>query len=156
MSYLQKYVFLKKQKTYMLKHLITNKDEAHAMKKRISCDCKCKFNSTACNSKQKRNNKTCQCEWKNFHKCEKDYSQNDSTCICENSEYLESVADTSVTECDEIEIVIENLSTKKTNTIATNVTNTASIHCHSKKVRDYYILHTVLWAIILLLIITII
>ena len=26
------------------------------------------------------NNKTCQCEWKNYHKCEKDYSWNPSTC----------------------------------------------------------------------------
>ena len=33
----------------MLKHLfnmITNKNEAKTMKKNISCDCKCKFNST--------------------------------------------------------------------------------------------------------------
>ena len=42
------------------------------------------------------------------------------------------------------------------NTIATNVTGAASINCHSKKVRDCYILHTVLLAIILLLIINII
>ena len=34
--------------------------------------------------------------------------------------------------------------------------STASINCYSKKVRDYYILHTVLLAIILLLIIVII
>ena len=43
-------------------------------------------------------------------------------------------------------------STKSTNAIATNVTKC----CHSKKVRDCYILHTVLLMIILLLIITII
>ena len=61
-----------------------------------------------------------------------------------------------MTECDEIVIVIDNLSTKKTNTITTNVASTASINCHSKKVRDSYILNTVLLAIILLLIITII
>ena len=29
-----------------------------------------------------------------------------STCICENSKYLKNVADTAVTECDEIVIVI--------------------------------------------------
>ena len=68
--------------------------------------------------------------------------------------YLKSVGDTSVTKCDEIVIVIDNLPTKKTNTIATNVTSTASINC--KKVRDCFILHTVLLAIILLLIIAII
>ena len=51
------------------------------------------------------------------------------------------------------------VSTKKTNTIGTNVASTASINCHNKKVRykiDCYIYHTVSLAIILLLIITII
>ena len=37
-----------------------------------------------------------------------------------------------------------------------NVASTPSINCHNKKVRDCYILHTVLLVIILLLIITII
>ena len=32
---------------------------------------------------------------------------------------------------------MNNLSTKKINTITTNVTTTASINCQSKKVRDY-------------------
>ena len=45
---------------------------------------------------------------------------------------------------------------KKTNAIATNVKSTTSINYHCKKIRDCYILHTVLLAIILLLIITII
>ena len=70
--------------------------------------------------------------------------------------YLKRVADTSVTQCDEIVIVMNNLSTKKINTTTTNVTSTALINWHSKKVRDCYILHTVLLAIILVLIITII
>ena len=70
-------------------NMITNNDEAKAIKEHISCDCKCKFNSTT-----KWSNKTCQCECKNCHKCEKDYSWNPSTCICENSKYLNSVADT--------------------------------------------------------------
>ena len=34
------------------------------MTEHISCDCKCKFNSATFNSKQKWNNKTCQCECK--------------------------------------------------------------------------------------------
>ena len=46
-----------------------------------------------------------------------------------------------MTECDEIVIVIDNASTKKTNTIATIVTSTASINCHSIKLRDCYILY---------------
>ena len=94
-----------------------------------------KFNSTTCNSNQKWNKK-CQCECLNvwiYHKCGKDNSWNPSTCICENSKYLKSVAGTSVAECDEIVIVMNNLTTKKTNTITTNVTSTASINCHSKK-----------------------
>ena len=142
-------------------NMITNKNEAKARTEQILCDCKCKFNSTTCNSKQKWNNKTCQCESKNYRKCKKDYSWNPSTCICENSMYLKSIADTSVTEFDEFIIFMDNVSIKKTNTIATKTTNTlatnvastASINCHSKKVRDCYILHTVLLVIILLWII---
>ena len=61
-----------------------------------------------------------------------------------------------MTECDEIVIIIDNISTTTKNTIATNVTSTASINYHDKKVTDCYILHTVLLVIILLLIITII
>ena len=34
-------------------NLIANKNEAKTMTEHISCDCKCKFNSTMCNSKQK-------------------------------------------------------------------------------------------------------
>ena len=49
-------------------NMITNKEEAKAMTEHISCDCKCKFNSTTCKVNQKWNNKTCQCECKNYHK----------------------------------------------------------------------------------------
>ena len=48
-----------------------------------------------------------------------------------------------MTECDEIVSVINNLLTKKVNTITTNVTSTDSINFYNKKVRDSYILHTV-------------
>ena len=104
MSLLQKYVFQKETKDINIKsfNMITNKDEVKAMTEHSSCDCKCKFNSTTCNSKQKWNNKTCQCACKNYHKCEKDYSWNPSTCMFENSKYLKSIVDTSVTKCDEI------------------------------------------------------
>ena len=105
-------------------NMITNKDEAKAMTEHTSCDFKCKFNSEIYNSNQKSNNETCQSECKNYHRCEKDYSWNSSTCICENNKYLKSVADTSVTKCDEIVIVMNNLSTKKTNTLTTKKTNT--------------------------------
>ena len=55
MSYLQKNVFRKKSKRHNVKvfNMITNKNEAKTMTKLISCDCKCKFNSTTCNSNQK-------------------------------------------------------------------------------------------------------
>ena len=43
-------------------NMIINKTEVKAMTGHISCDCKCKFNSTICNPNQKWNNKTCQCE----------------------------------------------------------------------------------------------
>ena len=51
--------------------MITNKNEAKTMTKHISYDCECKFNSITCNSNQKWNNKTCQCECKNYHPCKK-------------------------------------------------------------------------------------
>ena len=54
--------------------------------------------------------------------------------------------------CDEIISVMDIISTKMTNTTATNVTK----NCHSKKVRDCYTFHAVLLVIILLLIIIII
>ena len=75
-------------------------------------------------------------ECKNYHKFEEDYIWNPRVCICEYSKYLKILSDTSVTNCDEIVIVVDNLSTKKTDTIATNVTSTASINCHNKKARD--------------------
>ena len=83
------------------------------------------------NSKQKWNNKTCQCECRNYRKCKEDYRCNPSICICENSKHVKSFADNSVTECDEIIIVMNIVSTKKTITIATDVTSTAAINCHS-------------------------
>ena len=122
------------------------------MTEHISCDCKCTLNITTCNSDQNWNNRTCQCECKNYCKCKENYS----TCICENSKYSKIIFDTSVTDCDKIVIVIDIISTKKTNTIATNVTSTASINWHSNIVRDCYILHTVLLVIILILASTII
>ena len=43
---------------------------------------------------------------------------------------------TAMTKRGEIEIVIDIVSTKKINTVATHTTSTTSIICHSKKVRD--------------------
>ena len=44
-------------------NMITNQNEIKALAKNISCDCKYKFNSTACTLNQKWNNKTCQCKF---------------------------------------------------------------------------------------------
>ena len=70
--------------------MIANKNKVKAMKEHISYDCKCKFTSTRCNSKQKWNNKTCQCECKNYRwkRYIKNFSWSPSTCICENRKYL--------------------------------------------------------------------
>ena len=56
-----------------------------------------------------------------------------------------------MTDCDEIIFVMDTVSTKKT-----NLTSTASTNFDRKKVRDCYILRTVLLVIILMLIIIII
>ena len=142
MSYLQKYIFQRK-------------NETKTMTKHISCDCKSNFNSTTCNSNENWNNETCQFECKSYCKCKKDYSWNPNTCSCENSRYLKSNTDSSVIACDEIISVMDIASSKITESISRNIMSTASINYHSKKVRDCYILHTVLLVVILLLIITI-
>ena len=152
--HLQKHVFEKKQKTnFKAFNLITNKTDAKTVTKHISCDFKCKFNSKKCNSNQKWNNETCQWKCKNYRKCKNYYSWNPTTGICENSKYLKSIGHTSVIKCDENIAVMDIVSTKMTNAVATNVTSTASINCHNIKVRVCYVLHTVLLMIILLLII---
>ena len=137
-------------------NMITNKkNEAKAMAKHISCNCKCKFNITTCNLNQKWNNETCQCECKNYRKCKKDYRWNPRTIICENGKYFKSIADTSVITCVEIISAMNIVSSKMKNNVTTNV----SINFNDKKVRseiDCYILHIDLLAIILLLITNII
>ena len=138
-----------KDKNIKASNMTTNKNKAEAMTQHISCESKCKFNSTIYNLNQKWNNKTCQCKCKNYCTSKKDYSWNPNTCISVNSKYLKSITDTSVTECNEIIIAMDNILTKRT--IATNVKSTASIKFHNIEVRDCCILHTVLLAIMLLL-----
>ena len=125
--------------------MITNRNEAKTLVKYFLCDCKRKFNRTTCNSNKKWDNKTCQCECKNYRACKKDYSCNPSTCICENGKYLKSKVDDSKIVFDEIMFITDIMSIKMTNTKPTNVTS--FMNC--------YILHTVLLVFILLLIIAI-
>ena len=53
-----------------------------------------------------------QSECKNYRTCKGDYNWKPSKCTCENSKYLKSITsisiDTSVTECDEIIVVMDN------------------------------------------------
>ena len=86
----QKDVFQKKQKTNVkVFNMITNKNEAKTMVKRISCEIvNTNYSTTTCNSNQKWNNETCQCECKNYCTRKTDYSWNPSTCICEDDKYL--------------------------------------------------------------------
>ena len=101
--------------------------------KHISYNCKCKFNSTKCNSDPKWNNKTCQCEFKNYCMCKKDDSWNRSTCICENAKCLKSIVDGSIIMCNEIINVIDNIPINVTNTMPANVSSTVSINSDDKE-----------------------
>ena len=78
MSYRQKYVFPKKTKYIKVKpfNMITKKNEAKIMAKHISCDRRCRFNNTTCNSNQKWSNETCEFKCKNYCTFKKDYSWN--------------------------------------------------------------------------------
>ena len=85
MSYLQKNMFRKKEKKILVKlfNMITNNNRVKTMVEHISCDSKCKFNSTTCNSNKKWDNKTCHCKCKKYHICKKECSWD--PCICEDS-----------------------------------------------------------------------
>ena len=50
-------------------NMITNKNEVKPMTKHVSCNCNYKFSSTTCNSNQKWNGETYQCECKNYRTC---------------------------------------------------------------------------------------
>ena len=45
-------------------NVITKINEPKTLVKHISCNCKCKFDSTTCNSNQTWNNDKCQCKCK--------------------------------------------------------------------------------------------
>ena len=115
-----------KRRNVKVFNILTNKNGAKTMTKHISCDCKCKFNRTTCNSNKKGIMKHTTVSVKKI--------------IVEILEHrfvrivsIKNITDTSVTECAKIIIVMDNVLTKKTNSIATNVTSTASVNCHIKK-----------------------
>ena len=92
-------------------NMITNKDEAKAMTEHISCDYKCNFNITSCNSHHKWKNKTCQCQYQSHHKRNEGYSWSRRTCICEDSKNLKSL--NLEADCDEIIMVLDIVLTRK-------------------------------------------
>ena len=74
-------------------NMITRIKESNALIRHISCDCKCKVDSTTCKSNQKWYNETRQCKCINYSKCKKYYNWNLSTCNYKNGKYLKSIAD---------------------------------------------------------------
>ena len=87
MTYLQKSVNVK------VFNITARINKAKTLVKHTSCDCNCKFNSKTCNSDQKWNNETSQCECKSYYTYKEDCNWNPSTCVCENSKYFKSTAD---------------------------------------------------------------
>ena len=67
-------------------NMVTRINELKTLTKHISCECKCKFDGTKCNSNQWWNNDKCRCECKQLHVSEKDYVWNPATCNFENGE----------------------------------------------------------------------
>ena len=129
-----------KSKNVKVFNMITKIQEAKTLTKHVSCDCKCRLNSTACNSNQKWNNKMGQWECKNYYKCKNYHSWNPATCNCKNGKYLECIIDESVIMCSEIVNVTGNMSTI--------VTSIVSINFDDKM--EYCILHVVLLVAVLL------
>ena len=112
--------------------MTTKINQTKTLEKCISCDSKCKFNSTACNSNQKWNNVICHCEWKKYHMCRKNYSWNSRTCICENSRNLKGIVHDLVIVSDEIINVTYSVSKNVTNTIPKYYTNKCHKYCFRK------------------------
>ena len=61
-------------------------DETRHIKWHESCKCVCRLDKIICNSKQRRNEDKCRCEWKEIIKkdvCDKGFIFNPSNCKCE-------------------------------------------------------------------------
>ena len=91
-------------------NMITGINELKTLTKHISCECKCKFDGTKCNSNQCWNNDKCRCVCKKHSPCEKDYVWNPATCNCENGKYLASIMDGII--CDEM-LDVEEINVNK-------------------------------------------
>ena len=64
--------------------MIIEINESKTSTKHLSCEFKCKFDGTKCNSNRLWNNNKCLQECKKIHVFEKYYFWNPATCNCEN------------------------------------------------------------------------
>ena len=71
--------------------MVTGINESKTLTKDISCESKCRFDLTKCNSNQWWNNNKYWCECKKIAVCEKDYVWNPTKCICGNGKNLVSI-----------------------------------------------------------------
>ena len=124
--------------------IITGISESKTLTKHISCECKCTFKGTKCDSDQWSNNDKCWCECMKRHICEKYYVCNTATCNYENGKYLASVLDDSAVSSDEIKESYK----EETKAIPSNFYEKKAIH----KLQNFYILLTFLLITITLLI----
>ena len=124
-------------------NMISNRNEVKTMIKHISCDCKCKLDSSTCNSNQKWNNRTCQSECKIYSTCKKGYSWNTTTYVSDNGKYLKSAVNDSVMACDKIIYVMDICVNKNHKYYSNKCKSTMSRNCHNKKVR--YKLNTIIY-----------
>ena len=69
-------------------NIITGLNRSKALRKHISCECKCRSYERKCVSDQWWNSDKCQCECKKLHVCEKYYVWNPATCNCEKCKKL--------------------------------------------------------------------
>ena len=83
-------------------NMITEINGSNTLTKDISCECKCKFDGTKCNSNQWWNNEKCWSECKKMHVCERYYVWNPATFNFENGKYLANIMDDSTIICDEV------------------------------------------------------
>ena len=80
-------------------NLVSGTNETRCIEWHEACKCKCTFNSSVCNNKQRWNDDTCRCECKELIDkvvCDKGFIWNPGNCKCECykscdfSEYLDN------------------------------------------------------------------
>ena len=134
-------------------NVITYINESKTLTKPFSRGCKCKFDSTKCNSNQWRNCDKCRCECKNHHICEKDYFWNPAKCNFENGKYLASIMDDRVITCDEVLESYAKLSPKDDSEEIKNISTNFNEKKVACKTQIFYIFLTFLLITITLLIV---